>query len=1201
MKTLDPLSLPLNQSCLIEASAGTGKTYTMANLYLRLILGVGCMPLSVEQILVVTFTKAATQELRDRIRTKLGNVARWFQEPESLEAQQALSDPFLQQLHQAVLSDKAKALLRLRVAERDMDLAAIFTIDSFCQKMLFQYAFDSGVRFDLDLQTDETELLKRLSEDVWRERFYPADSAKAALVAQILGSPDYALKQVSQFLSGVLPPLSDEQQAWLTADYRQQQQAYFAFVTEVKQYWLTAQSDILAPLQLHFEQQLGTLNATSYKAEYLSKWQEMLTSWATSDRLEFMLEPLNRFSQAFITSKTKKGKNVIQSPHYEQIEQFITRFTAEFESLSAQIKTQIVYDYFNALRDKLTDYKQSHTEKNFTDMLTYFHQALFSEKGSMLATKIRQQFKFAMIDESQDTNQVQYEIFQTLFMNSDSGFILIGDPKQSIYKFRGADIFSYLSAAKAVSQQFTLAKNWRSLPDIVEGVNRLFTFENSEASPFLYPEICFQAVDHKQPETMLLSNKQAWNIYLQPNAYNRGHFKSDLAAEQCAAQIQQQLSRAAQGELFISEEKEGETEQGLQKKVVSRPLEAQDIAILVRSHSDAQRIKQALAKRSIQSVYLSEDNSVYQSQEAHDLAFILEACLNPYQTKAVLAALATSLWSLRATELYQLKNNENKWENYVEQFTQYQQLWRNEGILPMIHLLIMQQGIIKSLNNRQDADRVITNLLHLSELLQAEQVRFENEFALLRWFKQQIDHANASDEQILRLESEEKLIKIITIHKSKGLEYPVVWLPFIAKKSMGAENSVMSLYRDEQHQLRWDFNSDNETIKQLKNTAEYAEDLRLLYVALTRAKYQLHLILPEQFSNSWNAMYYLLTDGRLTQDTKTAQALVIKNIQANLQLLEEDYPAVIPYAAQSEIKISPQPRKFKGIIQRKGQITSFSALQMQHDRWHNDKENQPVTLDDSALDYDKSPFAPHHTDELEEQSFTPYSFPHSTKVGHLLHRFFELWDFTQPLNQTELTLLLSQLQLDEQWLTVITSWFETIIDTPFGNDIRLKECPQNKRMNEWQFCLRLSNEKALPQLNQLLKNETLLAKKLPDLQLKQLEGFIRGFVDLIIEKEGKFYIIDYKSNYLGHFAQDYQSEQLEKVMGQYRYDLQYLLYTLALHRHLHSRWGEDYQYEQHFGGVAYLFLRGMNGEAGSGVYFDKPARCLIEALDRLFE
>lgn len=1201
LKILDPISLPLNQSNLIEASAGTGKTYTMVNLYLRLILGVDCEPLSVEQILVVTFTKAATQELRDRVRTKLGQVVKWFQEPhDPTTLREFEKDPFLSQLYSAISHDRAKAILRLRVAERDMDLASIFTIDSFCQKMLMQYAFDSGIRFDQELQTDESELLQRLSEEVWREQYYPASLETTKLVAQILNNPSDALEKVKAYLSGLLPPLSEEQKRWLKADNQQKIADYATFLAEVKSYWLANHAEIVGIVL----EKLSNLNGNSYKAAYLTKWHTELTAWAEGHTENFKSDPLNRFTQSFLSSKTKKNQSIPQSPYFEKLEEFIQRFEGEFASLNHQIQAQIVYGYFEALREKLRQYKQIHTEKNFTDMLIYFHQALMGEKGQILAHKIRQQFKFAMIDESQDTNQVQYDIFSQIFMIPEStcGFIMIGDPKQSIYKFRGADIFSYLNASQQVADKYTLSKNWRSLPQVVEGVNQLFQFTSEEKSPFLYQKIHFNRVEYDEKKsTYLIDGKQAWNLYLQPNAYQRGgHFKSDLVAEQCAHQIQQQLSRAQQRELFISEEKTVETAQGETKIQVSRPIVAQDIAILVRSHHDAQRIKQALAKRHIRSVYLSENSTVYASQEAKDLAFILTACLYPHQQHSILAALATPLWSLNALELFQLKNSEMDWERYIEYFIQAQKTWQEQGILPMLHQFILQQGIIRRLNDGEDTDRRITNLLHLIELLQAHQEQCENEFALLRWFQQQILQPESGDEQILRLESEEKLIKIITIHKSKGLEYPIVWLPFVAKKSLGAQSEVMSYYRDADNQLRWDFNSDDETIKSLKNNAEYAEDIRLLYVALTRAKYQLHLILPTEFSSQWNAMHYLLTDGEIAKGTKTAEAFKMKKIDANIVMLDENVPPLAYYQLIDEETEKPQAREFEGVIRRKGGITSFSALQAQHERLHHFLENSALAIVDPTVDYDREASVPLSSEPDNVSLFTPHTFPRSSKVGQLLHKLFENWDFSQPLTLEEVKILCDQLHLSEEWLEPVQRWLMSVVITPFAEGISLSQFHLQKRLNEWQFYLRLQNENALPQLNRLLKKASPLAKNLPDLQLSQLEGFVKGFVDLIVEHQGKFYIIDYKSHYLGDSEQDYKQSNIIKCMGADRYDLQFLLYTLAVHRYLKSRLGENYDYDSHFGGVAYLFLRGMTGESNSGVYFEKPDKALIDEMDALF-
>lgn len=354
-------------------------------------------------------------------------------------------------------------------------------------------------------------------------------------------------------------------------------------------------------------------------------------------------------------------------------------------------------------------------------------------------------------------------------------------------------------------------------------------------------------------------------------------------------------------------------------------------------------------------------------------------------------------------------------------------------------------------------------------------------------------------------------------------------------------------------------------------------------------------------------MHYVLANGTLGKNGVQSQTALLdrgfSGENSRFVVLSEDCPAVEKYLPPNVKTTQPKAREFSGTISHSGQITSFTALQAQNERLQHFYEKRPLATQDLAVDYDQgsaatSPFA--ETDDAEP-IFSPHHFPHSTKVGNVLHKFFELWDFRLSPSETAIAQLCEQLNLGEEWIQPTKAWFERIISTPFADDLRLDRIEPHKRLNEWQFYLRLRNEKALPQLNQLLKKESRLAKQLPDLQLKQLDGFVRGFVDMITQVDGKFYVIDYKSNFLGHFAQDYSATKLEKTIGQFRYDLQYLLYTLAVHRYLASRLGEDYDYERDFGGVAYLFLRGMNGEEGNGVYFEKPSAELIEQMDRLFD
>ncbi|AIK18006.1 exodeoxyribonuclease V subunit beta [Glaesserella parasuis] len=1194
MNPLNSLQLALNQSSLIEASAGTGKTYTMANLYLRLILGVRCpSPLTVEQILVVTFTKAATQELRDRIREKLVNVGKWFRDPSSKEAQDALREPFLAELYQEVQPRLNECLLRLSIAEREIDLASIFTIDSFCQKMLFQFAFSSGIRFDIDLLSNEDELLTRLSEETWRELFYPMGLAETVAVAEELKTPSDALTAVKGYLYGDFPDLAAENQ-WLTQGISSYLADYQALLQEAKQHWLAvgAEAESLIVTEINKSYKKGekkSLSRRAYQMRWIENWLKELNEWATSGSHYFPTNSLSRFCQDFINEKAEEGAEPLTHTIFAKNQDYLTAYQTQFEGKSKAI---FLYQFFSHLRQKLADYKQTHKEKSFGDMLSFLLSALQSERGDTLAQQIRALYPFAMIDEFQDTNQQQYEVFHRIFMDqntSEQGFIMIGDPKQSIYKFRGADIFTYLKAKNEVQEQATLDRNWRSVPEVVESCNRLFQFPEGDNPPFLYHGIPFQPVKAKEASDTLVGEQATRCLLISTE------FDEQLAATHCAYQIQQQLKKSEQGLLFV------------QKEEGNRPLEAKDITILVRSHKQASLIRAELLKRHIPSVFFSERNSVYETQEAQDLRIILSACLNPYRQSSLLSAIGTSLWGLTSTDIFNIKQDEKAWDNVVESFVGYQQVWLHQGILPMLHQIFVKENIIQRINALPNAERRITDLLHLAELLQGAMPNLENEFALLRWYEQQLDNPDGyADEQKQRLESEESLVKVVTIHGSKGLEYPVVWLPFVAKASQPAKSKPITIYQNDEGKAHWSFGSQSDEIKKYIDKAEFAEDLRLLYVAVTRAKYQLNLILPSQFDEKWNSLSYLLSNGEIgtggiAPSQNTQYYLAQKGIKAELITVNND----VPEDNWQPILVQPidiEAKSFTGKIRTVGQITSFTALQAQNERLQHKEQNIPLaTFGDEAQDYDRTEFIASDFLEDNAQPYSRYQFPHSTKVGNLLHKFFEHWDFQQTVDQTQLQALCEQLDLDEAWLEPLTRWFEQVIQTPFGDQaVSLAQIFTHKRLNEWQFYLRLSNKEALYRLNQLLKKYSPLAKQLPDLTLYNLEGFVRGFVDCIAQIDGKFYVIDYKSNFLGYLPQDYQAEKLAKTMGQFRYDLQYLLYTLAVHRYLSARLGENYNYEQHFGGVAYLFLRGMNGEPNSGVYFDKPSQELIEEMDRLF-
>lgn len=1183
MQALNPISLPLNQTVLIEASAGTGKTYTMVNLYLRLLLGVGCEPLSVEQILVVTFTKAATQELRDRIRDKVGKVAKWFEayhhgEHEGEVYHDFNRDPFLLALLEQVKPELQQAMLRLRIAVREIDLASIFTIHSFCQKVLFQYAFDSGVRFDVDLQPDESELLKRLSEEVWRELFYPLDLAQTQLVSEALGSPALALESVKSYLTGELPSFPAE---YASGELGEEICQYPAFIAEVKQFWQQQREAMATLLLAEINKKSGAnppklVNGSSYQQRYFDGWWTELNAWAEGNSLHIP-DCFSRFTTSFLYEKRNSKLDYgLTSPEFEQADRYYERYQSRFAGKNRPLW---LYQFLMALRTKLTDYKATHPEKSFNDMIVLLEQALRGEQGETLANHIRQQYPFAMIDEFQDTDQTQYAIFSRIFAVENHGFIMIGDPKQSIYKFRGADIFTYLEAAKHADHQATLNRNWRSLPQVVERTNALFSFADQEAFPFIYQAIRFEEVGWKEGDSQLIGEDYFTVGLLEK--YNKFE-----AAKWAARRIWQQLYRSASGEFGV---KKG-------KDLIA--FRCEDIAVLVRSKEQARIMKNALAECGVPAVILSEDRSVFASPEARDLHLLLRACLDPFHHRHLMASIGSSLWGLTASQLISLKQNETAWDSWVAKFVHYQQIWQQQGILPMLHQIFLEEQIIVRIRQFPNADRRITDLLHLAELLQEAMMVEENENALVRWFEQQCQKAEGKENQTLRLESEQKLVKIVTIHGSKGLEYPIVWLPFLgANSSKNRLASPPRIYHQE-GERHWDLTGNDDEIKTLLQQAEFAEDLRLLYVAMTRAKYQTNLLLPKTVESD-NGIFYLLTEGKFSQvkGQATLDFLEAKRLVQAKDL--QPCPEINDWRPTLDSEAVCQPLYFERTLKNDGQIVSFSSLEEQHKRL----SGQPEWESHFAQDYDVQAveFTPLSETATETDRYSPFTFPQGTQVGTLLHSLFEHWDFRQPLAHESLTELCKRLDLSEEWHAPLSQWLEQIVTTPFGEPaFCLRDIAPQTRLDEWQFYLRLANPKALPKLNQLLKKYNAIAKHQPDLQLAQVEGFVRGFIDCIVQIDGRYYILDYKSNFLGHFKQDYAEARIAKAIGEFHYYLQYLLYTLAFHRYLRFRLGEQYDYQRDFGGVAYLFLRGMDGSPNSGVYFEKPNVTLIEEMDQLF-
>lgn len=1179
---LNTLRFPLHGERLIEASAGTGKTYTIAGLYLRLLLGHGPLieegadagqpsaherPLSVTEILVVTFTEAATAELRGRIRGRIHEARLAFMRGES-------KDALLAQLLEEV-EDHELAARRLLAAERQMDEAAVFTIHGFCQRMLKQNAFESGALFETEFLTDDSQLRLQAVSDYWRAEFYPVDKTLASAVRALWPSPAALLREMNGWLDNseleMRPPAGDETLA-------ARHQAAMARIEAVKEGWLAQVDEIRRQTDGHISR---------YTGKNYEGWLAKIADWAQDEASGYAIpKELERFGQTVLEANLKKGGAVPTLPLFGEIDALLASRPG--------IRDLILQRAAVVVRSRMQASKRQAHQLSFDDLLKDLDGALGSSLGERLCERIRATYRVAMIDEFQDTDPQQYRIFHRLYGgHQDTALLMIGDPKQAIYGFRGADIFTYIQARRNVSAHYTLGRNWRSSGALVAAVNGLF--ERAKA-PFIYEaDIPFLPVAAQgKSKALRLDGETApvlhcWQLTGQPT-FNRGDYQSKMARA-TAAEIHRLLTLAREGKALIG----------------SEPVKAGDIAVLVRTGAEGKLVQQELARLAIASVYLSNRESVLEQVEAREILLILHACQNPSEERSLRAALATGLFDLDAKALDELASDERAWESAVQEFMEYRKVWHKRGVLAMLRALLHRRNLASSLLASPYGERRLTNFLHLGELLQQVSSELDGEYALLRWLGEAVNRQSGQDaEQILRLESERKLVQIVTIHKSKGLEYPLVFLPFICSH----RSADTPLYHEADE-------AGNRTILDLTGAEDslaeadkerLAEDLRLLYVALTRGVYATWLgLAPVRSGNGKSektdlhqtAIGYLLQKGEEGDAATLATAL---------SALAEDLPGVAvgepsltrpaPLPAEEEQLGEPQVRRFGGTLERDWWISSYSGLAAQG-HGHSKGVLANPGFDDEVVT-EAAALAAEQPEEAPQPSI--FTFPKGARPGTLLHSLFETIDFESAAGDSlaqHIATLLAQDGFDDSWAQVLQQQVEAVLETPletgFGEPVRLRDLAPERKQVELEFFLPMGRVTA-PALTALCQQHDPLSRGNKPLSFATVQGMLKGFIDLVFEWQGRWYLLDYKSNHLGMSPADYSRPALEQAMVEHRYDLQYQLYSLALHRLLALRL-PGYDFDQHFGGVFYLFLRGM---PQGGIFHTRPSRELVQGLDRLF-
>ncbi|CAN5252673.1 exodeoxyribonuclease V subunit beta [soil metagenome] len=1193
MKELERIfDLDASPRVLVEASAGTGKTYTIVGIYVRMLLEKN---LQVDQILTVTFTKKATAELRERILERLRDSLYVLENG----VNQAGNDPFLIQLYKEV-NDRPAAITKLRRSIHDFDDSQVFTIHGFCQKVLQEEALIAGTPFEMKVSSTD-HVTKQAAEDFWRV-FMNENSNSAPgrfLISKLLSiakSPHELIgaNKIGSLLSKRYAvsegEIMNDPKAWL--------KQVLDLKSEMIELWKGDKDAIIEVLENcdikryshHFE---------SRKKKLELFLQDEMFTYDKPDTLKY-------FSSDYLCDDSNLKKNGQSVPEHRLFD--LCTAYGELVSGIKKVETTLLdlaYRDISKRRDTLS--KQTEV-RSYDDLLIDIRDALSDlSKGGELAEKLRTRYPVALVDEFQDTDPVQYEIFNRIYPadNSNSILMLIGDPKQAIYAFRGADLHTYFKARKdGVGKEYTLNKNFRSTADYIGAINSIFS---GERKPFIEDEISYPLSKAGKPEhkaaLMLDGKKQS---ALQVIAIEGVESSKDrlrkVLLEQSALKIAGLLQMAQTGKAMIGEE----------------PLRAGDIAVLISRHKDAAYLQQQLKQHGVDSVTKTDQN-IFDTLEATRLEIMMNAVLNPMNPGIVNSALLTGFFGLELSYMHKLKEDEERRQKLMDELAELRDIWSRSGFYTMFYELIHRDHRLLNIAELDRSERIITNLFHLADLCAMAEKDEELSPRLLHtWLLRQMEDADREDEFELQLESDQHLVKIMTIHSSKGLQFPIVFCPAlwegkIPKSFSNKADQPVEFHKENDSQLT--INIDREMSEQRREAVfrsdleSTAEEVRKTYVALTRAQYGCYIYWGVHTDSNFSGLGASILGRqkvidsiqnkyRVKEDDQLSDATFIdwfrkKEIDSGgrisleiLQLQETDDLQVQLNSDENTFEIS----EYRGRISLpvKKRMESFSSL-----AGHSSEPGEP--------DYDQ--VLERYTEAFEYEpgsqkisTRTLYQFPRGASAGTVIHKLFEnedfdfsLYhkkDFREIINET-----LEQYRFDPEWADVLQTMINNVAGAAIpGLDLGSLSQKNELREMEFNFSARGVNGETL--LNVIRNGQ--FSSSSPAVENISMTGFI----DLIARQDGRYYIIDYKSNFLGDSPEDYSPDKLEKEMLANSYDLQYHLYTVALVKYLRTSM-KDFDYDRHIGGAAYLFVRGMQAGSRNGVWFHKPEKEIIKNLENM--
>lgn len=1162
MNEFNVIETPLAGTNLIEASAGTGKTYAISIIYLRLIAE---LDLKIEEILAVTFTIPATMELRARIRERLADALNFLDGG-------GINDRTVEELMKRY-SAVGNLRLRISAALRNFDQASVFTIHSFCQQLLADNAFESGNLFSSEIVKND-ELIEQGAADLLRRVLYFAEESVAEYILAGCELAELVKLYRVRPLSGDLkirPDIIPVDTKEIDSHYRNVKGLY----GRLSELWKGVSDDVK-----NLFTSSNMLKSSKQRDLAIEKIIEKMDLYIDGGDPFNIFTDLYRYTSGEIEKLKHNGITAAAREVFD-ICQSLTDSYAAYNRLGGALLAGVKRRLFEEVDALLLKKRSVSGRKSFDDLIRDAHRGLTGGTGGMLAARVSARYRAALIDEFQDTDTLQFEIFDRLFNNSRTLLFLIGDPKQAIYRFRGADLFSYIRASRSVKNCYTLARNWRSRSELISAVNCMF---ERCSSPFIFEQVRFHTVsagDVSQGERLFRDGEPLppLGIWLAPE----DETGSGGGYDRLASEISQLISTAPGS---------GHTLDG-------RAVTPKDIAVLVRTKRNGEKARVALARYNIPSVSRGM-GSVFDSEEAMAIYFIVHAVSDPSNSRALKTALSTSVIGWSSTMLFEGDGaGSDRLNQTTTRFYHYRDLWLSGGFTQMLSALIDGESVAARLLSLENGDRMITNINHLMEIIQREEQRSGRKpKETVSWFAGEMISRRDSDEYTMRPERDDEAVTIITMHACKGLEFPVVYsldLDYI--RNYTEKYTIYHDSTDGNRPVLYLGKDAPDDVKRARESEDLAESVRLLYVAVTRAKSACRIMLsPNNRFLSTSAGHIFIKSPGYQMQKYNRGGLV--SALAELAGASAGTISFIDGGVLKGRRYQPEvynpelisARTFSGRIGEVWRTHSYSSIASRG------IEHDPVDSRDFVAEY--TPVA--------ATGSGIFGFPAGARAGSCIHEVFEKLSFQSSAADVERVCgeALQRYRFDPSLGTAIAEMFSNVVNTPFDNaGLKLSGVTNGARLSELEFSFTVDRIDT-GRLSDIFSGTGDCCDSIPgSLPAGVIEpgGFMKGFIDLVFEYRGRYYIADWKSNHLGNSYHDYSRVKIASEMSRHNYYLQYYIYTVALHRYLKLK-VDGYDYDRDFGGVFYLFVRGITPENGgaTGIFRDVPDRAVVEKLDAYF-